>query len=58
MKHYRINKVSRVGGKVVKQKDILAGSDRQALERAAADDDCPVCEVLQAGKPVGTILSD
>ncbi len=55
MKHYRINKLTRPGGKVVKRKDILAGDDRQALERAESDEDCPVCEVLHAGEQVGSI---
>jgi hypothetical protein len=55
MKHYRINKLTRPGGKVVKRKDILARDDRQALERARDEEDCPVCEVLHAGEQVGSI---
>lgn len=55
MKHYRINKVAKVGGKVLEKKDILARDDEQAMERARDDDDCPVCEVFEAGKPVGTV---
>ena len=58
MKHYRINKVATPGGKVLKKKDILAKDDRQAVERARADDDCPVCEVWQSGEQVGSVLND
>jgi hypothetical protein len=55
MKHYRVNKVTRPDGMVLKRKDILARDDKQAMERAASDEDCPVCDVLQAGKKVGSI---
>lgn len=55
MKHYRINKLARAGGVVIKKKDILAGSDAEAVERAKADDDCPVCDVLRDGKRVGAV---
>ena len=56
MKHYRVNKVVKPNGAIVKSKDILATDDRQALARARADDDCPVCEVLHAGEKVGSVL--
>lgn len=56
MKHYRVNKVAKPGGMVLKKKDILAESDRQAIKRARDDDECPVCEVWQSGKKVGAIL--
>lgn len=55
MKHYRINKVVERGGKVLKKKDIFARDDEQALERARNDDDCPICEVFEAGKPIGAV---
>ncbi len=55
MKHYRVNKLSRPGGTIVKKKDIVANDDRQAIATAAADEDCPVCEVLSAGERVGSI---
>jgi hypothetical protein len=58
MKHYRVNKVAAPGGAVLRKKDILAANDRQAVERAREDEDCPICEVLQAGKPVGLVLGD
>ena len=58
MKHYRINKVAEPGGKVVKRKDILAANDRQAVERAREDEDCPVCEVWQAGHRVGAVIHE
>jgi hypothetical protein len=55
MKHYRVNKLSKRGGAVIKRKDVLANNDQQAVEAAARDDDCPVCEVWQAGEKVGSI---
>jgi hypothetical protein len=56
MKLYRINKVAKPGGVVVKKKDVLAASDGEALQRAAESDDCPVCEILKDGQRVGAIL--
>lgn len=55
MKHYRVNKLARPGGMVVKSKDILASNDREAVRTAREDEDCPVCEVLQDGKTVGSV---
>lgn len=56
MKLYRINKVAKPGGVVVKKTDVLAASDRDAVKRAAESDDCPVCEVLKEGQQVGVIV--
>ena len=55
MKHYRVNKVAKPGGDVLKKKDILAANDKQAMSAAAGDPDCPVCEVYQAGDKIGSI---
>lgn len=55
MKHYRIDKVTKPGGLVIKRKDILAASDQDALARAEQSPDCPVCEVLHNGKPIGSV---
>lgn len=55
MKHYRVNKLTRPGGEVVKRKDILAKDDRQAVESARNDSDCPVCEIWHAGTKVHSI---
>ena len=55
VKHYRVNKLAKPGGAIVKKKDILANSHGQAIEAARQDDDCPICEVLHAGEPIGTI---
>ncbi len=55
MKHYRVNKLAKPDGAVVKKKDILAADDKAAMARAEADPDCPVCDVLHAGKKVGSI---
>ena len=56
MKHYRVNKLAKPGGMVVKTKDTLAADHKQALDVARADADCPVCEVWHAGQKVGSIL--
>ena len=56
MKLYRVNKLAKPDGAVVKKKDILANSDRQAVQDAADSDDCPVCEVLRDGQKIGTVL--
>lgn len=55
MKLYRINKVDTPGGAVLKKKDVLASSDREAIEQAEESPDCPTCEVLRDGKPIGKI---
>jgi hypothetical protein len=55
MKLYRINKVTRPDGPVLKKKDVLAASDKQALQRAKESPDCPVCDVLRDGERIGTV---
>jgi hypothetical protein len=55
MKHYRINKLTKPGGEVIKRKDVLANDKGQAMERARSDEDCPVCEVFEAGKMIGSV---
>ena len=55
MRHYRVNKLAKAGGAVVKRKDILANNDAQAVARAEADEDCPVCDVWRDGEKVGSI---
>lgn len=56
MKLYRVNKLAKPGGAIVKKKHILATSDRQAVEQATDSPDCPVCDVLRDGEKVGSIL--
>jgi len=56
MRHYRNNTVTKLGGPVIKKKDVLAASDQDALKRARDADDCPVCEVLKDGKQIGTVV--
>ena len=56
MKLYRINKLTVLGGAVIKKKDVLAASDKDAMQRAADSEDCPVCDVLKDGQAVGSIL--
>ncbi len=55
MKHYRVNKLAKPDGVIVKAKDIIANDDKEAVRAARADNDCPVCDVWQAGKKVGSI---
>ena len=56
MRLYRINKVNALGGSVLKKKDVLASSDREAVQRAEDSVDCPICEVLRDGQPVGVVV--
>ena len=56
MKHYRINKLSKLGGMVLKKRDVLAVSDRDAVQKAADGEDCPVCEVLKDGQQIGSVI--
>ena len=56
MKHYRINKLAKIDGVVIKKKDILARSDAEAVRHAAIDIDCPICDVMRDGKKVGAIV--
>jgi hypothetical protein len=56
VKHYRVNKLAKAGGAIVKKKDVLAANDKQAVKDAADSDDCPVCDVLRDGKIVGRIV--
>ena len=55
MKLYRINKLAKPDGVVVKSRDILAVSDREAVQQATDSADCPVCDVLRNGQPVGSV---
>lgn len=55
MKHYRINKLAKPGGAIVKKKDVLANNDKEAIRTAAESDDCPVCDVLHNGEKVGQV---
>ena len=56
VKLYRINKLTRPGGAVLKKKDVLAASDRDAVQRAADSEDCPICDVLRDGQTVGSVI--
>ncbi len=55
MRHYRVNKLAKVGGEIVKRKDILAADDREAVARVQSDVDCPICDVWRDGEKVGSI---
>ena len=55
MKHYRVNKLAKPDGAVIKKKDVLASNDRQAMQDAAESGDCPVCDVFRDGQKVGSI---
>ena len=56
MKLYRIDKLARLGGTIVKRKHILANTDRQAVQRAEESDDCPICDVTRDGEKVGEVI--
>lgn len=55
MKLYRIDKVTKPGGIILKKKHVLAASDREAIKQAAASPDCPVCDVHRDGTYLGSI---
>ena len=56
MKHYRVNKLAKPGGAVIKKKDILAANDRQAVKHAEDSDDCPICDVVKNGETIAQIV--
>ncbi|MDT9600649.1 hypothetical protein [Sphingosinicella rhizophila] len=55
MTHYRVYKLDDRSGRIVKRKDVEAANDSQAMKQAADDDDCPVCEVWEGAKKIGSI---
>jgi hypothetical protein len=55
MKLYRVNKLAKAGGMIVKKNHILAASDQEAVRRAEESPDCPVCDVTRDGQKVGHI---
>ena len=57
MKLYRIDKVTKPGGTVLKKRHVLASSDKEALRLADDSTDCPICDVIRDdGKAVGSIV--
>jgi len=56
MKLYRVNKLAKPHGAVIKKKHILARSDADAVQQAEDSPDCPICDVLRDGETVGQIL--
>ena len=56
MKLYRIDKLAKLGGTVIKKKNILANSDAQAVKQAEDSDDCPICDVVHNGQKVGQVV--
>lgn len=60
MTHYRVYKLSKprsLGGKIIDGKDVIAPDDHHAMHEACEVSECPVCEVWQKAKKVGTIES-
>jgi hypothetical protein len=55
MKHYRVKKVTKPGGAVVRERDTLASNDQQAITAARNHPDCPICEVWRDGQKVAAI---
>lgn len=57
MKVYRVDKLAKPNGIVVKKKHILAKSDGHAVAQAEDSPDCPICNVVgEDGKTVGQVL--
>lgn len=55
MTHYRLYKLDRKGGRIIKGKDLEEANDEAALCEAHQDPDCPECEVWQSARKVGSI---
>jgi hypothetical protein len=56
MRLYRVDKLAKRDGVVIKKKHILANSDRHAIKQAEDSPDCPICDVLRDGEKVGQVL--
>jgi hypothetical protein len=56
LKLYGINKATKLGGIVLKKRDVLAVSDKDTVRKAVDSADCPVCEVLKDGQQVGSVI--
>lgn len=56
MKLYRVNKLAKPDGVVIKKKHILAPSDKEAVQQAVDSPDCPICDVFRDGEKIGSIL--
>lgn len=55
MKHYRVYKLDGPSGQILKGKDMHATDDAQAMHDACEDPDCPVCEIWQGRRKIGTV---
>ena len=56
MKLYRVDKLAKRGGVIIKKKHILAASDAQAVRQAEDSADCPICDVKRDGETIRQIL--
>lgn len=56
MRLYRVNKLAKAGGAIIRKMNILAQTDQQAVKTAAEDLDCPVCDVLRDGEKIGEVI--
>jgi hypothetical protein len=56
VKLYRINKVTKPRGVILKKKHVLASSDQDAVNQAADSADCPICDVWRDGTYVGSVI--
>lgn len=53
--HYRQYKLKSPDGGIVRAKDVEARNDAEAMTTAAEDEDCPICELWQGKRKVGSI---
>ncbi len=56
MKLYRVDKLIKPGGMVIKSKHVLASSDQEAVRDARDSADCPICDVFANGRKVGAVV--
>jgi hypothetical protein len=55
LKLYRVEKIANATGSIIKAKHKLANNDREAMQAAREDEDCPRCNIMRDGKKVGSI---
>ena len=55
MEHYRVYKLDKPKGRIVRGKDMHAPDDVAAMHAACEDPECPVCEVWRGTRKVGSV---
>jgi hypothetical protein len=56
MRLYRVDKLAKRCGAVIKRRHILANNDAEAVQQAEDSVDCPICDVIRDGRTVGQVI--